>query len=105
MLRKIVVDAERMPAAVAKILADGAARIGSDVLHGRGIGGGGGNDNRIFHRAVFFKRSHYLRNGRPLLSDSDVNADHVAALLIDDGVENDGGFSGLAIADDQLALA
>src|SRR4029079_8553950 len=31
-------------------------------------------------------------------------ADHPGALLVDDGVEGDGGLAGLAIADDQLAL-
>src|SRR5207249_1830688 len=31
--------------------------------------------------------------------------DHPGALLIDDGVEGNGGLAGLAVADDQLALA
>src|SRR6185312_8716266 len=59
---------------------------------------------RIFHRAVFFERSHYLGHGRAFLSDGNVNTDHVAALLIDDGVENNGSFTGLAVTDDQFAL-
>src|SRR5207302_10534061 len=37
-------------------------------------------------------------------ADGDVNADHVLALLVDDGVDRDRGLAGLAVADDQLAL-
>jgi len=40
-----------------------------------------------------------------LLADRAVDADEVAALLIDDGVEDYRGLAGLAVADDELALA
>ena len=59
----------------------------------------------VLHGAVVFERLHHLRHGGALLADGDIDADHVAALLIDDGVERDGGLAGLAVADDQLALA
>src|SRR5690606_9659977 len=39
------------------------------------------------------------------LADGDVHASDVLALLGDDGVDGDGGLAGLAVADDQLALA
>ena len=42
---------------------------------------------------------------RRLLADRDVDADDAAALLVDDGVDGDGALAGLAVADDQLALA
>ena len=54
---------------------------------------------------MIFERLHHLGHSRPLLADRDIDADHVAALLVDDGVERDGGLAGLAVADDQLALA
>jgi hypothetical protein len=38
------------------------------------------------------------------LAYSDVDADDVLTLLIDDGVEGDGGLAGAAVADDELAL-
>ena len=44
-------------------------------------------------------------DGRQLLADRDVDADEVAALLVDDRVDRDGGLARLAVADDQLALA
>ena len=59
----------------------------------------------VIHGAVVFERLHHLRDRRALLADGDIDADHVAALLVDDGVESDGGLAGLAVADDQLALA
>jgi hypothetical protein len=105
LLGKIVVDAEGVLAAVTEVFAHGAAGVGRQILHGGGIGSGGGDDDGIVHGAVFFERLHHLGNGGALLTDGDVDTDDVAALLIDDGVEGYGGFSGLAVADDQLTLA
>ena len=48
---------------------------------------------------------HDLRDLGALLADGDVDADDALALLVDDRVERDGGLAGLAVADDQLALA
>src|SRR5581483_7815636 len=59
----------------------------------------------ILHGAGFPKSVDDLRHRGALLADGDINADDVAALLIDDRVDGDGGFAGLAVADDQLALA
>ena len=59
----------------------------------------------VIHRAVFFELLHNLRNGRGLLADRDIDADNVLALLVDDRIDRDGRFAGLAVADDQLALA
>jgi hypothetical protein len=42
---------------------------------------------------------------RRLLPDRDVDADQVLALLVDDRVDRDRRLAGLAVADDQLALA
>ena len=39
------------------------------------------------------------------MTDRIVDTDQIVALTVDDGVEGDGGLSGLAVADDQLALA
>ena len=52
-------------------------------------------------------------DGRALLADRDVDAAHLllrvagvpGALLVHDRVDGDGGLAGLAVADDQLALA
>ena len=46
-----------------------------------------------------------LATRRFLLADGDVDADDVAVALVDDRVDGDGRLAGLAVADDQLALA
>ena len=60
---------------------------------------------RVLHRAGFLEPFHQRRHGRELLADGDVDADDVLALLVDDGVDRDGGLAGAAVADDELALA
>ena len=105
LLGQVVIDDQRVLAAVAEVLAHGAAGIGRDVLHRRRLGGGGGDDDGVGHGAVFFELAHHVGDGRGFLPDRDVDAEQVLALLIDDGVDRHRGFAGLAVADDQLALA
>ena len=102
-----------MHAVVAEIFAHGAARERRQELHRRRIGCGRGDDDRVFERAALFEDLHELRDGRALLADGDIDAIElfgvgpglVDGLLVQDGVENDRGLAGLAVADDQLALA
>src|SRR5258705_3274672 len=94
-----------MAAIVAELFTHGAAGIGCDKLQRRGFGGRRRHDDGILHSTGLSKSIDDLRDGGALLSDGDVDTDDVAALLIDDGVDGDGGLAGLAIADDQLALA
>src|SRR5439155_22629476 len=51
------------------------------------------------------RRLDGLRDGGALLADGDVDALHALAALVDDRVDREGGLAGLAVADDQLALA
>src|SRR4051795_10602553 len=102
-----------MHAVVAKIFAHGAAGERRKILHRRRVGGGSGDDDGIFQRALLFQHFHELRHRRALLADRDVDAIQldllvpggVERLLVEDGVERDRGLAGLAVADDQLALA
>src|SRR5229473_42221 len=113
LLRQIVVDDDGMHAVVAEVFTHGAAGERRDVLHRRRIGGGSGDDDRIFQRALLFQHLDELRNGRALLADRDIDAIQldllvglrVERLLVENGVERDRGLAGLAVADDQLALA
>ena len=95
------------------ILAHRAAGERREELHRRRVGGGGGDDDRVFERAVLLEHLDELGDGRALLADGDVDAIELLALvaalverlLVEDGVDRDGGLAGLAVADDQLALA
>src|SRR5476651_436758 len=113
LFRQIVIDDDRMHAVVAEIFAHGAAGEGGDVLHRRRIGRGGGDDDGIFQRALLFQHLDELRDGGALLADRDVDAIQldllvglrVERLLVQNGVECDRGLAGLAVANDQFALA
>ena len=113
LLGQIVIDDHGVHAVVAEILAHGAAGEGRQELHRRGVGGGGGDDDRVFQRAVLLEHLHELGDGGALLADGDIDAVELLALvralvdrlLVQDRVERDGGLAGLAVADDQLALA
>src|SRR6202051_1827797 len=113
LLRQIVIDDDRVHAVVAEIFAHRAAGERRDVLHRRRIGCGRCNDDRIFQRALLFQHLDELGNRGTFLADRDVDAIQldlfvaggVERLLVQDGVERDRGLAGLAVADDQLALA
>ena len=49
LLRKIVVDDERVAAVVAEVLAHGASGVGRQVLQRSSIGGSGADDDRVLH--------------------------------------------------------
>ena len=105
LLGQVVINDQGVLAAVAVVLAHGAAGIRSDVLHRRRVGRAGGDDRGVFHRAVFFQLVHHVGDGRGLLSDRDVDAFQVLALLVDDGVDGDRGLADFAVADDEFPLA
>src|SRR5476651_1683794 len=102
-----------MHAVVAEVFAHRAAGVGREELHRRRIGRGGGHDDGVFHRAVVLERLHDLGDRRALLADGHVYTIELLALvaalvdrlLVQEGVDGDGGLAGLAIANDQLALA
>ena len=105
MLGKIVVEANGVPLGIPEKLAHRAGRIRGNVLQGCRLGGRRRDDDRVIHRARIREDLYHLRDRRSLLADRAVDADYVAALLVQDRVQNDGGLAGLAVADDQLALA
>ena len=113
LLGEIVVDDHRVHAVVAEVFAHGAAGKRRQKLHRRRVGGRRGDDDRIVERAVFFQNLDELRDRRALLAHRDIDAIEldllvvrsVERLLVQNRVERDRGLAGLAVADDQLALA
>ena len=105
MLGQVVVDDQDVLALVHEVLAHSAAGIGGDILQGRQLGGGGRNYDGVLHGAGLGQGLDQVCHSRALLADGDVNADDVLALLVDDGIGGDHRLTGLAVANDQLALA
>ena len=104
-LGEIIVDDQRVAALLHELFAHCTTCVGRQELQCGRIGGGGGHDDRVLHGAVILQNAHNLRHGRLLLTDGDVDADQVLSLLVDYRIDSESGFAGLAVADDQLALA
>ena len=113
LLGEVVIGDHRVHAVVAEIFAHGAAGERRQELHRRRVGSGRRDDDRIVERAALLERLGELRHGRALLPDGDVDAVELlllvvrveGRLLVQDRVEDDRRLAGLAVADDQLALA
>ena len=105
LLGEIVINDEGVLAAIAVVLAHGAAREGCDVLHGSRVGGARHHHRGVVHGAVLFKFAHHGGDRGLLLADGHVDALNPGAFLVDDRVDGDGGLADLAVTDDQLALA
>src|SRR3954447_5661805 len=112
LLGQVVEDDQDVLALVHPVLADGRAGVGGDVLEARGLGGGGGDDGRVLHRAGLLESRADGRDRRALLADGDVDATHLLLrvarrpgfLLVDDRVGDDRGLAGLAVTDHELTL-
>jgi hypothetical protein len=94
-----------MTAAVPVVLGHGDAGVGRQELERRGLGGRGQDHRGVRHRALGAQPVDHRRHRGLLLSDRHVEAEHVLPLLVDDGVDRHRRLAGLAVADDQLALA
>lgn len=85
---------------------------GCEVLQRGGLGGGGGHDDGVLHGVVLLKGLDELGNSGSLLTDGDVDAVKllglvlgvVPPLLVENGIQSNGGLTGLTITDDQLTL-
>ncbi len=54
---------------------------------------------------MLFQGAGELGHSGLLLADGDIDANHVLSFLVQDGVQGDGGLSGLAVPDDELPLS
>jgi hypothetical protein len=58
----------------------------------------------VYSMAPFFENGGHLGNGGFFLAAGHVDAVHIGILLGQDGINGHGGFTDLAVADDQLTL-
>merc|ERR1719220_1869092 len=113
LLGQVVKDDHSVHAVVTEVLSHGHARVGGKVLQGGGVRGGGRDDDGVLHGVSVSEPLHNLGDGGPLLANSDVDTVQlllgivglVESLLVDDGVNGDGGLASLPVSDDQLTLA
>eukprot|EP00158_Paraphelidium_tribonemae_P003919 Partr_v1_DN26465_c0_g1_i1_m23719 len=97
---------------VAKVLAHGATRVGSQKLKRSGFRSGGSNDNRVLKGIVMLQSLHELGDGGTFLTHSDVDTVQlllliravIPLLLVQDSIESDSSLSSLTITNDQFTL-
>jgi hypothetical protein len=95
------------------VLGDRRAGVGGEPLETGRVGRGRGHDGRVLQRPGLVEGLAHTGDRGALLADRHVDAAHllllVAAfpvlLLVDDRVDAHRGLAGLAVADEQLALA
>ena len=113
LLGEVIEDDENVLTFVHPVLANGRAGVRGKVLEAGGVGCRSGHDRGVFHGACVLKGTLHRSDGGTLLADGDVDATHLlvdiarfpVGLLVDDGVDGQSGFTGLAVTNDQLALA
>src|SRR5690606_16458996 len=89
----------------AEVLTHGAARVGGNVLHGRGLGSRCRHDDGVIKSTVLFELAHDVGDSGSLLADRNVHASDVLTLLRDDRIHRNSSLTCLAVTNDQLALA
>merc|ERR1740131_170858 len=113
LLGQVVKDDDSVHAIVSEVFTHGTAGIGGQVLQGSGIRGGGRHNDGVLHGVSIGKTLHNLGDGGSLLADGNVDTVQlglgvitlVESLLVDDGVNGDGGFASLSVTNDQLTLS
>ena len=113
LLGQVVEHDQHVLAVVHPVLGDGRTGVRRKPFEAGGVGSRCGDDGGVVHRAALFERLPHAGDRGALLADRHVHAAHlllwVAGLpvlaLVEDGVDADRGLAGLAVADDQLALA
>ena len=104
-LGQVIVDDQDVLALVHEVFTHGAACVGGDILQRRQLGRGGADNGCVCHSAVFLEILDQRCHGRTLLTDGNIDAQNVLALLVDDGIGGNDGLAGLAVTDDKLTLA
>ncbi len=99
-----------MTTSIADILTDSGTGKWCKVLKGSRIGSGSCYDNGIRHSTLLTQCLHERSYGRTLLTDGYIDTIDritllIVLLLVDDGVDSDGGLTGLTVTDDELTLA
>ena len=71
---EIIIKDDSVSAVISEPFTHGATRVWSKVLKWGGVGGGGNDDDGVFHGASGFKSRNQLGNSRLFLSNGNVDA-------------------------------
>ena len=104
MLGQVIVNDQHVFALVHEIFRHGYAGVRSQVLQRSGLCGRSGHDDGVVLGTVFFKGTGQACNRGGLLADGYINAENAVPFLVDDRIDDDGGFTGATVADDQFTL-
>jgi len=104
MLGEIIIDDQRMLAAITVIFAHGTTGIRRQILQGWGVRGSSCNHRRISHRSKIFQALNHLGNSWIFLADGHINTDHAGIFLVQDSINDDSCFACLSVAYDQFSL-
>ena len=88
-----------------EVFGHGTARIRRDVLQRGAVRGRSRDHHGVVHRSVTLEGVDNFGDGTGPLTDGHIDTDNALAFLVDDRIQGDGGFAGLTVADNQLALA
>ena len=113
LLGQIVVDDEGVLGVVTEELTDGTTGVGGQELEGGSVRSSGSDDDGVLHAVSLLKEADNVGDGGSLLSDGDVDAVEGLGvvtslkdrLLVEDGIDSDGGFASLSVANDELTLS
>ena len=104
LLGKVVIHDESVLAILHPVLANRATTVWGEILERCRVAGRGRDNDRVLHRAVLAQGLDSLGDSGTLLTNSDIDALHAQAALVDDRVDGDSCLARFAVADDQLTL-
>ena len=104
MFAQVVEHDQRVLAAIAEIFGHREPGKRRDPLQSGGARRFRDDDDATLGRGVGLNGVDRPPDARALLTDGDIDADNIAATLVDDRVDGDRGLTYRAVADDQLAL-
>ena len=106
-LGEVVVDHQRMATVITEVLAHSSTGVWRKIEQRSWVARAGCHHDSLIHHTFFFEALNQASNLAQLLPNGNVDIDHASLLtgLVDHRVECNCRLTGLAITNDQLALA
>mmetsp|Transcript_7454 Transcript_7454/g.9250 ORF Transcript_7454/g.9250 Transcript_7454/m.9250 type:complete len:435 (-) Transcript_7454:852-2156(-) len=107
LLGQIIVEDHSVLSVVTEVFSHGSSGVGCEELKWGRIGCSGGYNDTVVHGFLLIKLSYELGDGGTLLSNSNVDTGERVGLglLVNNGINGDGGLTRLTISNDKLTLS